>query len=264
MFGRTLLNTNSVIGMRVSADNAPIQKPGGVTIDWANTVTAPGSDVNLPDGSIIRSGSKYLRYGQIICRITGGTVQTFTGTATGGTFTYTFTRPDNGNVVTTAALNFNATAAQVLAAIQAVLNPNTAISATGGALGTAAVVVNFATFIPLGTVNAGSLTGGTVTVAQTTAGTTGGYFGPFDPAASDGRQSLNRGDCFVLDQTYLQYGIAGSGIAASNDQIGNAIEGGLIFIDRVIQAGTGTHSLAAGPTLAEFTAAFPSFRFAKN
>jgi hypothetical protein len=264
MFGRTLLSNSNVQPTRVSADNMPIQKPGGVTIDWTNTVTAPGSDVTLPDGSVIKSGSKYLRYGQVLCRITTGTTQTFTGTATGGTFTYTFVRPDNGQSVTTAALAFNATAAQVLAAIQAVAGPGQAVSASGGALGTAGVVVTYGTTTALGTVNAGSLTGGTVTVAQTTAGATAGYFGPYDPAASDGRQSLNKGDCFVLDQTYLQYGLAGSTLTASNDQIGNCIEGGLIFIDRVLQSGTAAHSLALGPTLAEFSAAFPRFGYAKN
>jgi hypothetical protein len=36
------------------------------------------------------------------------------------------------------------------------------------------------------------------------------------------------------------------------------IHGGECWIDRVIQSGTGTHSLAAGPTLAELLAAFPS------
>jgi hypothetical protein len=36
------------------------------------------------------------------------------------------------------------------------------------------------------------------------------------------------------------------------------IHGGECFIDRIIQSGTGTHSLAAGPTLAELLAAFPS------
>lgn len=46
-------------------------KVAGVTIDWA-TVTAVGSDTTLPDGRIIKAGDKYLRYGQVLCRITTG------------------------------------------------------------------------------------------------------------------------------------------------------------------------------------------------
>src|SRR5690242_6738712 len=111
MFGRTQLPTNTVQPTRVSADGEPRYKAGGITIDWTNTVTAVASnDAVLPDGSIVKVGQKYLRYGQILCKITSSTVQTFTGTASGGTFTYTFVRSDNGNVVTTSAISATATA----------------------------------------------------------------------------------------------------------------------------------------------------------
>lgn len=267
MFGRTLLSTNNVALTRVSADNNPAYKVAGVTIDWS-AVTAVGSDTTLADGSLIKSGQKFLRYGQILTKETlaggTGTIQTFTGTATGGTFTYSFIRSDNGLTVTTAALAFNASAATVLAAIQAVAAPGQAVSSSGGALGSAAVPVVYSTFTPLGTVNAALLTGGTVTVAQTNAGTTGGYFGPFDSAASDGRQNLNRGDCFILDETITQYDSGTPGISPENTQIGRVFDAGLVWIDRVLQSGAGAHSLAAGPTLAEFLAAFPAVRIARN
>src|SRR5947207_488256 len=123
MIGRTLLaGNNSIFPTRVSADGSPVYKAGGVTLDWG-TVAALGSDTTYPDGSIVRSGQKVLRYGQVICKInlsTSATTQTLTGTATGGTFTLTLTRPDTNQPVTTAAIAFNATAATVLAAIQAV------------------------------------------------------------------------------------------------------------------------------------------------
>jgi hypothetical protein len=262
-YARTVLTNNSVLPTRVSADGSPKLKAGGGVIDWS-TVAAPGSDVTLPDNSIIRSGLKYLRYGQVLTKITTGNTQTLTGTATSGNFTLTFTRPDTQTGVTTGNIAFNATAAAVLAAIQAVLGPGQAVSASGGALGTAPVVVTFGTAMAIGTVNAGTLAGGTVTIAQTTGTTTTGYFGPYDPNATDGRQNFNRGDIFILDETVLQYGSGSSALGAANDQIGGLIEGGDVFIDRVLHSGTAAHTLALGPTLAEIITAFPRVGFVRD
>jgi len=44
-------------------------KVGGVTIDWA-TITAVSVDTTLADGRVVKAGDKYLRYGQVLCRIT--------------------------------------------------------------------------------------------------------------------------------------------------------------------------------------------------
>jgi hypothetical protein len=259
MFGRTVLSNNSVLPTRVSADGSPKYKAGGGTIDWSTVAAVSGSDVTLPDGSVIKIGQKYLRYGQVVSKITTGETQTITGTATSGSGTLTLVRPDTGATVTTAAIAFNATAATVLAAIQAVMGPSQAVSASGGALGTAPVVITFSTSVDTMTVNTGTLAGGTFAVAATTDTGLTGYFGPHDPAATDGRQNLNRGDVFVCDETILQYSSGSSGLSAANDQVGGLIEGGDIFIDRVIQSGVATASLAAGPTLANFLAAFPRF-----
>jgi hypothetical protein len=151
----------------------------------------------------------------------------------------------------------------VLAALQAVLGPGQVVSASGGPLGTGAVTVVFGTFVPILVVNGGALVGGTVTPAVTVAGASSGKFGPYDFAATDGRQTLTRGECFVLDETWLLTP-SGNLLPAGNEIIGSAIDGGRIYIDRVIQSGTATHSLTLGPTLAEFLAAFPHFQIVKN
>jgi hypothetical protein len=264
MFGRTLLPNNTIVPTRVSADGSPLYKVGGVTIDWSSVTAVSGSDVTLPDGSVIKIGQKYLRYGQILTKITTGTTQTFTGTATGGTVTYTFVRTDNGNTVTTGTIAFNASAAVVLAAIQAVAAPGQALSATGGALGTAPVVVTYGTPTALGTMNNTLATGGTVTVAQTTAGATGGYFAGYDSGASNGLQTLTRGECFILDETLLQYGSGSSLLSGENTQVGGVFDAGRVFIDRVMHSGTATHSAALGPTKAEFLTAFPGVQIVEN
>jgi hypothetical protein len=58
-------------GIQVSADGVPRWKAGGVTIDWS-TVTAVTEDTTLDDGTIVKNGDKYLRYGTILTQITVG------------------------------------------------------------------------------------------------------------------------------------------------------------------------------------------------
>jgi hypothetical protein len=163
MYGRNLLTTDVIAPTRVTSDGEPEYKTGGITIDWSTVAAVSGSDASLPDGSIVRIGTKYLRYGQVITKIT----------------------------------------------------------ATG-------------------------------------------KFGPYDSAAADGRQLLARGNAFIMDETVTEFSAGMSGISTRNDQYGSAIEGGSLFIDRVIQSGVGAHSLAAGPTLAELETVFPRARWVRN
>lgn len=263
MFGRTLLNQNSVFPTRVSADGSPIYKPGGITIDWS-TVTAAGSDVTLPDGSVIRSGQKYLRYGQVLTKKTPAELDTvvISGSPTGGTFTITV------GGVTTPAIPYNASTAYVQGVVQSLStvgnglvlvtgSPGSYTLAFAGVLGSLAVSSSGA-----------GLTGGSSPAATTTevsAGTSNaGYFGPYDSSASDGRQTLTRGAVYILDETVLQYGSGTSQLSPSNDHYGSAVEGGLVWIDRVLHAGTGTASLAAGPQLAGLLAALPRLSIAQD
>lgn len=265
MYGRTLLAQNSVMPTRVSSDGSPSYKPAGGTIDWT-TVAAVGSDTNLTDGSLIRNGQKFLRYGQVLSKITGGS-NTLTSTHTSGNFQLVVTTAQG--VGTTANIAFNATAAAVATAIGLLANVGAAnISGSGGPLGTGAVTLVPASI--LGTVSialgTSTLAGGAFTIgASLTAATnTQGYFGPYDPAASDGRQLLNKGDCFVLDETLLQYNAGTAALTSANDHTGSLIDGGWIWIDRIIQSAAAAHTLALGPTLAEFSAAFPRFSYAKS
>src|SRR4051812_34224319 len=104
MFGRQPLAGSSPGFTRVSSDGSPLVKTAGVSLDWATVAAVASNDVTLNDGSVIKVGAKYLRYGQVITKITSGTVQTLTGTATGGTFTLSITRPDTQQVVTTGTI----------------------------------------------------------------------------------------------------------------------------------------------------------------
>jgi hypothetical protein len=269
MFGQTTLSNSTINPTRVSADGNPDLKAGGLTIDWTTVTAVSGSDVTLADGSVIRIGQKYLRYGQVMCKITGGTnTLTVSGSPTGGTFTVTVTN-GQGVAATTGTIAYNAAASAVQTAIAALANVGTGnVSVTGSSGGP--WTVTFATALGTMTVALGtnSLTGGTsptVAVGATlAAGTTVGYYGPYDPSASDGRQTLTRGAIYVLDETVLQYRSQSSALGGANDNVGGAIEGGLVWNDRILQSGTATHTLALGPTQAEIETAFPNLRFVRN
>lgn len=86
-FGRRILDTIGRV-VRCSADGRPRQKAGGVTIDWS-TVTAVTDDTTLSDGTVVKAGDKYLRYGQVLGKITAtgyfGPIATAAGGATAAT-----------------------------------------------------------------------------------------------------------------------------------------------------------------------------------
>lgn len=260
MFGPALASTSTILGTRVSADGNPKYKAGGITVALGTLTAASGSDITHPDGSIIKAGNQFLRYGQIMCMVTSPEVQVVTvnGSPTGGTFTLTLSGQ------TTAAIAFDAAAATVQTALRALSNVgSTGVTVTGSAGGP--FTATFAAALgELDTLTAtSSLTGGTtpsVTMTTSSQGSEYGKYGPYNPAASDGRQTIARGACFILDQTWLYTAQGVPGFPA-NDNIGGVFEAGDVWKARVLQSGVATHTLALGPTLAEFEAAFPRISY---
>jgi hypothetical protein len=84
-----------------------------------------------------------------------------------------------------------------------------------------------------------------------------GLYGPYDPAQTggNGREVLNPGKCGILNSTIIQTGVLN--ITAGNTDDTNLIEGGRVWYARIRQSVAATHTLAAGPTLAELLAALP-------
>lgn len=150
-YGRQVLGTVGT-SIEVSADGHPEAKVGGVTIDAATVAAVAGADVALEDGITIKIGEKYLRYGQVLTKITAS-----------------------------------------------------------------------------------------------------GKYGPYDPAAADGRQTLVRGQCFIANRTAL--------LGDPKDEYPEAIEGGRVWLARIIQSGVATATVALGPTRAALETAFPRLQF---
>lgn len=135
-----------------------------------------------------------LAKGTVLGQVTGASandVQTISSSATGGTFTLSFATTTGTQ--TTTALNYNATAAQVQAALQALSNIGSGnVTCTGGPLATA-IVCTFGGSManqpqPVLTINS-SLTGGTASVAHTTTGQTKGALKAYNSSNSDGSET---------------------------------------------------------------------------
>jgi hypothetical protein len=160
-YGRQVLSPVQGMPIQVSASDKPEFKAIGLTVDWSTVAAVSGSDVTLNDGTVIKIGNKYLRYGQVLTRIT----------------------------------------------------------ATG-------------------------------------------KFGPYDPAAADGRQTLARGNVFIVNMTALESGLI-PGLASGPSDHVPALEGGLVWKDRIL-ATTGAASLAAGPTFATLEPVLPRLQYVQQ
>lgn len=260
-YGRQLL-TESGRAVMVACDMDMDWKTGGITLAWV-TVAAALAATKLPDDTPIRIGQKFLRFGQILCLITQHEVETVTinGAPTGGTFIISYTDPD-GQTHDTDPIAYNASAAALEAALEAVGAEVTVSKASN----VFTVTFDDDRNVPALTANAAGLTGGTspsIAIATTTQGTSDlGKYGPYDPAAVDGRQLLTRGECFILNETVVEDGlVAGAGGGVTDHPA--VFSGGRAWKARILMT-AGAHSLAAGPTVAEFEAAFPRIEYVQN
>lgn len=87
-----------------------------------------------------------------------------------------------------------------------------------------------------------------------------GFYGPYDPAATDGRQTLTRGKCFVVNRTVKENGY-GAAINTAPTDHPQVFDGGTVWRARLLIS-AGAASLAAGPTVAAFETAFPRIAYA--
>jgi hypothetical protein len=262
--GRTVLGSTGRL-VEVSADGKPENKTRGITIDW-DTVVAAAAAVTLKDETPIAIGDKYLRYGQVLSRIGTAEVQTYTWTGgpTAGSAILAFPATDTHPAESTSAIAFNATAVEFAAALNALARfgiSGATVARTGAGTAGDPYVYTVTYNRALGNVAQATathtFTGGTtptVTPATTTPGAGNGKFGPYNPAATDGRQTLSRGDVYILNRTLLE-----SEKMSDHPEV---IEGGRLWKERVLMT-EGTASLALGPTRANVETYFPRVTWAE-
>jgi hypothetical protein len=144
-----------------------------ITLD-ADAVLATYPDGNIPSGATLALNTTTKRHVPYATSSEEVQVLTVTGTPTGGTYTLTF----NGQ--TTAAIPYNATAAQVRTALEALSTIGAGnVTTAGGPHPGSAVTVTFAgtlanTNVAQLTANSAGLTGGTTPTVTPTTTTAGG------------------------------------------------------------------------------------------
>lgn len=112
------------------------------------------------------------------------------------------------------------------------------------------------------TTTAASLTGGagTATVATATGGDATGTYGPYSSAATDGRQNLTRGYCYILNETVTELGPLGLGEIASSHP--GVFDGGRVWRARLKIGGANVTSIGGNqPSVATFETAFPRIAY---
>lgn len=81
-----------------------------------------------------------------------------------------------------------------------------------------------------------------------------GKYGPYDSTALDGRQTLVRGECFILDETILDSD-------PHSDYPNRVFDGGLVWLDRVVN---NADDLTLNPTRTQIETAFPNITWADS
>lgn len=259
-YGRQVLATTGIPVMAL-ADLSDVEwKAGGVTIDWS-LITAVSSDTTLADGTVIPNGQKGIEFGTILCATEVQEVQTVTvtGSPTGGTYKLA------GNSAVTATIAYNASAATFQSALRALGGSFAGVVVSGSAGGPYTLTYPVgAGDVAAPTLDTNSLTGGSspsVSFATGTAGTNTGTYGPYDSAATDGRQSLNRGYCFILNESVLQVGAMGlAGVASDHPAV---FDGGTVWKARLKVGGQNPTYLGSGsqPSWSAFETAFPDIHY---
>lgn len=260
-------------GTRLSWNGRPTNIAAGITIDWSTVAAVSGADVTLPDGEKIRIGEKYLRYGQCMAMIGTAAVHTFTltGGPTAGSaiFQYPATGSSPAENLT---IGFGDSAATVQAAMRAMARIGVKVTVARTGAGTAGDPYIFtatfdrSVFLPSPVLVSHTFTGGTTptgTPGVTTASpATNQYWGPYDPSASDGRQTAPAAGVpfCILDTTLRSSPLV---LTPVSSIYGGAIVGGKVYQSRLI-AGLGSASLANGPTIATLLAALPKIEIVAN
>lgn len=149
----------------------------------AQTTTAIPFNANAAAIQAALTALSNVASGDIVVAHTGGSnvneVQTETVTATGGTRTLRVTNPVTGVTRTTAAIAYNANAAAIQAALEALDNVDPSdivVTSTGPYVYTFSGVNYAGADIALIVVNGAALTGGTSTMVETTVGSSSGTF----------------------------------------------------------------------------------------
>jgi hypothetical protein len=87
--------------------------------------------------------------------------------------------------------------------------------------------------------------------------TSGGKYGPHQSGVADGRQTLTKGSCFLLNQTIVE-------TDSQSEYASGAIDGGRIWSTRLKNLNAGGTAYAAHTVDSTFNLAFPQISFGEH
>ncbi len=211
-------------------------KVGGCVIDTSVMVPLLAAVTITAQARVIPVGDAYIRFGTVLCQINTGSAFP---TGKKGMFVpysapLTATTSNGAIVVGQNTIT--------LAAITGAVNPGDVLTIAAGG-GT------------LETVQVGSVNGLVVTLANGTLTTSAHTTGVAITKVDDGRQTLRRGECFIMTGTRTLRELF-------NDQATEAIDAGIVHSARVASDVTG--GVSTNPTLAQLETAFPMISWVKD
>lgn len=215
-------------------------KIGGVTLDWTTVIAAVADVTDALTGNITKTGQKAMRFGTVLCRINA---TTFGGVV--GKYA-PYSAPMSADTLNGALAVGGTTATLTTGPAIGIINPGDWLTIAAGAGGT------------IETIQVKGYVVGTKVVTFNTPLTQ--IHG--DTAAvtkgDDGRQTLRRGECFLLPHTVI--------LGQQLDDIhpGGIFEGGCsVYLERVARD-YGSYGVPTNPTRAILEAGFPGISWNIN
>lgn len=229
-----------VAGVIANPGSGPRYKVGGLTLDWGTVLAAVADATDALTGDITKAGQKTIRFGTILCRINA---TTFGGVV--GKYA-PYSAPMTADALNGALAVGGTTATLTTGPAAGIINPGDWLTIAAGAGGT------------IETIQVKSYVVGTKVVTFNTAlaqihGDTAAV-----TKGDDGRQTLRRGECFVLDNTIIQ------GQTLDGLRAGGCFDGGCtVYLERVARD-YGSYGVPANPTRAILEAGFPDLTWLIN
>lgn len=270
--GRQVLGLTIEEPLTALAGANPIWHVAGITLDWSLVPAVSGTAVTLKSGLVIPVGRKYLRYGQVLAKVTRAEFQTITeaGSPDGGTWAIKNLVVDGVPKADLTGLAFGISAAALQTALEVPFGVgNVTVGRTGTTTNFVWTVTAAGALAMRGfsfDVDGSGLTiaaaaGPTVATDSSGAGQSYGFYGPADTGATDGRQTLTNGECCVLNRTLLE--LNPLGLANPLDIVG-ALDGGQVWLARLLVGAAVQAPFANFPTLANLKLALPLLRYVQQ
>lgn len=215
-------------------------KVGGCTLDWSTVLAVLSDTTDALTGDITKTGNQVIRFGTVLCRVN---VTTFGGVV--GKYA-PYSAPMTADALSGALAVGGATATLTTGPAAGIINPGDWLHLAAGAGGTAEDIqvksYNVGTKVVTFNTLLAQIHGDTAVVTKT----------------DDGRQTLRRGECYIVDHTIIK------GQQLEDLRAGGVFDGGATCYLERIARDYGSYGVPGNPTRAILEAGFPDLSWLIN